>query len=82
MGDPQAVRVAVIYEAAANRPKPVWFDLRGNQVRITEICYFWRSFSGDTEYLNFSVMTVKGAFDLAFNTKGQSWQVVEKTEGE
>ena len=81
MSQPQEIRVAVIYEPDAHRPKPIWFELRGDQYRISEVCYFWRSWDGEAEILSYSVMTPKGLFELAFNTKDQSWQILEKSEG-
>jgi len=50
--DPQSIRVAVIYDPAEKHPRPVWFELRGDQVRITEICYLWRSFTGEADIFN------------------------------
>ena len=81
MSEPQPVRVAAIF-APGEMPRPVWFELRNEQLRIAEVCYFWKSSLGDATILNFSVLTPQGVFELAFNTQSQSWQLTENREGE
>ena len=77
--DPQEIRVAVVYEVNARKPKPVWFELRGEQYRVIEICYFWRSWDGEAEILSYSVSTAHGQYELSFNTRSQAWTVAEKS---
>ena len=77
--DPQSIRVAVIYEPDAHRPKPVWFEWRGDQVKVIEVCYFWRSWTGESEILSYSVNTPLGLFELAFDIKSQVWHLIDKS---
>jgi hypothetical protein len=79
---PQHVRVAVVYEVSATKPRPVWFELRNEQCRITEICYFWRSFVGESDIYNYSVLTAHGPFDLAFNIRSQTWTLIDKADAQ
>ena len=74
----KSVRVAVIYEPS-RRMKPIWFDLDGNQIKITEVCYYWKSALGAAELHNFSVMTeADGLYELTFNALNQTWTAVQK----
>jgi len=77
--DPQPVRVAVIYEPEAAKPRPVWFELRGEQIKIGEVCYFWRSWNGEAEILSYSVSTAQGQFELSFNSKTHAWTAADKS---
>ena len=74
--DQRGIRVAVIYEPG-RRLKPIWFELRGEQLKILEVCYFWESTLGEAPIFNFSLMTDKGLYELAFNTLKHSWQLAE-----
>ena len=73
--DQGAIRVAVIYEPG-KRLKPVWFELRGEQLKVLEICYFWQSTLGAATIYNYSLMTDQGLHELAFDTLKHTWQLV------
>lgn len=68
------VRVAVIYEPE-RKPRPVWFDLEGEQVKVQEVTYFWEYHEGSALIKQYSVQTEKGLFELKFNTLAQTWEL-------
>jgi hypothetical protein len=70
----KSIRVAVIYEPE-RKPKPIWFDLDGEQIRIQEVCYFWQSHQGKAQLNHYSVQTEQGLYELIFNTLDQTWRV-------
>ena len=76
-GSTGKVRVATIFEPG-RRMKPVWFDLDGQQVRITEVCYYWLSSVGTAQIHHYSVNTEVGLFELQFNGLDHSWTVIKK----
>jgi hypothetical protein len=69
----EAVSVGAVFSRGAL--KPVWFSLKGRQIRIEEIALVWKTREGSTPVLHFSVTDGQGLYELRYNTETLSWRI-------
>lgn len=67
------IRVGAVFETGGVRP--VWFDLKGDKIKITKIFYKWheKSKSRDGIVFKFSVHDGVSVYELSFDPYDLTW---------
>lgn len=70
----EKIRVAAIFEPG-KRIRPVWFERRQRQHKVMETTYSWRSQSGETQLIHFTVSDGETLFELIYSPQEGSWML-------
>ncbi len=55
--------------------KPAWFTWNGRTIRIREVALTWRTKTGSTSLLHFSVADGQGLYEIVYNTERFTWRI-------
>ncbi len=67
--------ITVYAEFSGGAVKPIWFALKGRQIRIQEVALIWKTREGSTPILHFSVTDGQGLYELQYNAGTFSWRL-------
>jgi hypothetical protein len=75
----ESIKVAAVFSRGEVRP--VWFDWKGRQIRVSETTFTWKTREGSAVILHFSVSDGQGLYEICYNAESLGWRLMNAEGG-